>query len=342
MCASSATKSARTQRPSHPRGKESAQFQRYQLSPSRSLQQRNMSVRRTPPRATLASDSESGSGSALNLYTLSDEDLYANINSRKRKQRTEENDYKKDFKDFRTEIMNFLNNFGQTQADNLNQIKEQIMDIKNEIKTIKISTENFSKQLERVNIDIENIKTKTTATEVKIKDIETEILQIKNEQNSKSTLKPPVECHENLILEIKDRYDRENNIVFVGIPEINDKNWKSRQHHDKEEVTKLITMLLEDCPIPTQCRRLGKYVQNKNRPLKVIFEHSKTAKHLLKNKTKLPETVKVFSDQTPTQKQYLITLKEELNKRTQNGEKNLNIKYVKGTPTIVVTSKKNL
>lgn len=301
-----------------------------------------MSIARTPPKVTLISGSESGGGSAPNLYILSDEDIRANITSRKRKDRTEESDYKKDFTNFRTEMMNFLTNFGKTQTENLNQIKEQISDIRNEIKTIKQTTENFSQQLKHSNTEIANIKAKSLATEDKIKNIETEIAQIKNEQHTKcSVLKSPVECHENLILELKDRCDREKNIVIVGISEINDKNWKSRQQHDNQEVIKLITMLFEDCPKPIKSQRLGKYIQNKNRPIKVYFENSETAKRLLKNRTKLPENVQIFSDQTPKQKQYLESLKDQLNRRAQDGEENLTIKYVKGTPTIVTANQKN-
>lgn len=301
-----------------------------------------MNLSRTPPKATLISGSESVSGSAPNLSTLSDEDLRDNITSRKRKERTEESDYKKEFMDFRKEMMNFLTNFGKTQTENLNQIKEQILDIKNEIKTIKLSTENFSQQLKLTNTEMANIKAKTTATEDKIKKIETEISQIKYEQQTKCAIpKSPVECHEDLILELKDRCHREKNIVIVGISEINDKNWKSRQQHDNLEIMKIITKLFQDCPKPIKSQRLGKYVQNKNRPIKVYFENSETAKYLLKNRTKLPENIQFFSDQTPKQKQYLESLKDQLNKRTQDGEENLTIKYVKGTPTIVTANQKN-
>lgn len=48
------------------------------------------------------------------------------------------------------------------------------------------------------------------------------------------------------------------------------------------------------------------------------------------NRTKLPENMQMFSDESPKQKQYLEYLKEELNRRTQDGEKNLTIRYVKG------------
>jgi hypothetical protein len=40
-------------------------------------------------------------------------------------------------------------------------------------------------------------------------------------------------------------------------------------------------------------------------------------------------------DQTPAQKKYVDTLKEELNKRTENGEKDLSIRYIKGLPKII-------
>lgn len=301
-----------------------------------------MSMARTPPKATLISGSECGSGSAPNLATLSDEDLRANITSRKRKERTEESDYKNDFANFRMEMMNFLTNFGKTQTENLNQIKEQISDMRNEIKTLKSTTENFSQQLKHTNTEIENIKLKTTVTEDKIKNIDIEISQIKNHQQTKCwAVKSPVECHEDLILEIKDRYDREKNIVIVGILEINDKNWKSRQQHDNQEIMKTITMLFQDCPKPIKFQRLGKYVQDKNRPIKVYFEKSETAKYLFKNRSKLPENLQIFSDKTPKQKEYLESLKDQLNKRTQDGEENLIIKYVKGTPTIITAYQKN-
>lgn len=301
-----------------------------------------MSMQRTPPHATLISGSESGSGSVPNLSTYCNEDFYSNVNSRKRKERTEENDYKKDFTQFRMEMMQFLEEFGKTQNNNLNLIREEISEIKNEIRTIKSTAENFTSRFEHLNTEIENIKAKTTTTEDKIKHIENEITQIKgNQHNSSSTSKFPDPCPENLILELKDRCDREKNIIIVGISELNDKNSKSRRDYDYEKVLNLITQLHDNCPKPIKTIRLGKYIPSKSRPIKVCFDNTHTPKCLLRSKTKTTENIYIYSDQTPRQKKYLQILKEELNKRTEDGEKNLTIRYIKGVPTITVLNQKN-
>ncbi|CAG4990702.1 unnamed protein product [Parnassius apollo] len=124
-------------------------------------------------------------------------------------------------------MMKFLEEFGKTQNENLKYIREEISEIKNEIKTIKSTTKNFTQRFEQINSEIENIKYNHTATQNQIKNIESEITLIKDKQHiESSTDKSPVLCQENLILELKDRYDREKNIIIVGIPEINEKNSK--------------------------------------------------------------------------------------------------------------------
>lgn len=88
--------------------------------------------------------------------------------------------------------------------------------------------------------------------------------------------------------------------------------------------------------------RIGKYKPDVNRSIKVTFESEETTKLIFRNKNKLTDTdVKIFPDQTPYQQTYFKKLKEELNRRTANGEGNLKIKYIKGVPQIISTSTKN-
>ncbi|CAF4948111.1 unnamed protein product [Pieris macdunnoughi] len=217
--------------------------------------------------------------------------------------------------------------------------------IKKEIKTIKSVTENFSKQFEQMKNEIENFKSNNNKTQDKINIIEKEISHIKGQQNTdeSSTTKSPLLCNENFILELKDRCDREKNIIIVGISEINDKNSNTRRSYDKE-VMKLMRSLYDDCPTPIKTIRLGKYVPNKNRPTKCYFNTTDTTRHLLRNKKKMPENMHIYVDQTPTQIKYLQQEKEELNTRLEKGEKDLVIKYIKGLPTIIVNKRnqKNL
>lgn len=299
-----------------------------------------MNLQRTPPSSILTSGSESAGGSVPNLPTVAD-GSFIGINPRKRKERTEEQDYQTDFTSFRNDIMKFLEDFGRTQNENFTHIRQEISEIKNEIKTIKSTTESFTQQFEKINNDIQNIKLTSNTTQDKIKIIETEISQIKDQQYAaSSTPKPPplpsILGREDLILELKDRCDREKNIVVVGILEKNDKNLYSRRIYDNEQVMKVISPLYENCPVPNKTIRLGKYIPNKSRPVKIYFESTDTPRHLLRNKTKLPENIQMYADQTPTQRQYLQSVKEELNERTDNGEKDLIIKYIKGTPRIVI------
>lgn len=294
-----------------------------------------MSVPRTPPHTTLISGSggASGGGSTPNLNTCGD-DMYVNLNTRKRKERSEEEDYRKDNECFRNDIMAFLNDFAKSQNDKLSFIKDELSEIKEEIKTIKSVTENFTQQITQINNDIENIKINNITTEEKINKIEREILEIKKSNTTDNLSEAPSPLYENLILEFKERSEREKNVVIVGVPETNNSNYKSRQSYDMEESIKICKSIIENCPKPTKTMRLGKHISGKNRPLKLIFNDSDTPKLLLRNRVKFPETIKIYSDQTPAQNQYLLSLKKELQNRLDNGETNLTIKYNKGVPQI--------
>ncbi|CAH2093989.1 unnamed protein product [Euphydryas editha] len=75
-----------------------------------------------------------------------------------------------------------------------------------------------------------------------------------------------------------------------------------------------------ELPKPIRVTRIGKYIPGKNRRVKVCYDAPYPAKCLLRNKDKLPEHIKIFSDQTPTQQKYLKSLKEELEEPIRKGE----------------------
>ncbi|KAH9635671.1 hypothetical protein HF086_001462 [Spodoptera exigua] len=157
----------------------------------------------------------------------------------------------------------------------------------------------------------------------KIESVENNILQTKSTQNGQS----PFDVQQNLMLEFKDRCEREKNIIIAGIPETFDKKSTVRRNYDNEKIIELTTMLYENCPKHIKSMRLGKYDPNKSRLLKVYFDNNVTPKQLLKNKSKLPDNIRIYSDQTPSQKAFMESLKQELHNRKENGEENLIIKY---------------
>lgn len=87
--------------------------------------------------------------------------------------------------------------------------------------------------------------------------------------------------------------------------------------------------------------RVGKKIQNKNRPIKIELESATEAKSVLKNKAQIKEPyqhIKINNDQTFLQRKYLKQLREKLIDMNDNDNKRYGIKYVYGVPTIVESS----
>lgn len=292
------------------------------------------------PRFKSISASESASGSVPNISTLS-ENEFININMRKRKEHSDQEEYRKDFANFRDEIMGFLRDFGRTQTENLTTIRDDITDIKSEMKKIKLATEKFTKQFENVNTEIKEIKTQNIETQQKIEDIETEISKLKNAEILSLGPQVVTNTSEVLIQELRERYERQKNVIIEGILEKNESDVKKRRANDIEEAMKVITSIHANCPKPLRALRLGKYIPNKNRPLKICFNETDSPKIVLQNRASLPTHIKIYADQTPAQKVHWQSIKEQLKQRTDNGEAGLTIKYIRGAPKIITMKPKN-
>ncbi|KAI5638925.1 hypothetical protein NE865_08491 [Phthorimaea operculella] len=72
--------------------------------------------------------------------------------------------------------------------------------------------------------------------------------------------------------EIKERYQREKNVVVFGLPETHIEDPKERIAKDKEEITKVMKTINPEGPLPVKMHRIGKYNQGKNRPIKLHKE----------------------------------------------------------------------
>ncbi|CAH2089374.1 unnamed protein product [Euphydryas editha] len=96
------------------------------------------------------------------------------------------------------------------------------------------------------------------------------------------------------------------------------------------QAMKIIKTTYPECPDPIYVHRLGKYTIRKNRPIRVSFSSPEITKLILRNKTTQKDSqIKIYSDKTIHQQQQMKELKQELERRIQNGENNLVIKYIK-------------
>lgn len=203
------------------------------------------------------------------------------------------------------------------------------------------------KNLQAANTDLrsenQNLSSRLLHLEQNAGDSNVSTLHMSKKQNENST-KINLQAGKTIddaVNELKDRSRREKNIIITGIPEALNKNLAERRENDLNEAEKIIQSMSIDCPAPTNSIRLGKYVANKNRNLKVFLDSVTTAKMILKSRNNSVGDYKIFSDQTPTQRNVLNELRAELSQRQQNGETDLKIKYIKGTPKIINHSSKN-
>lgn len=263
------------------------------------------------------------------------------ITFRKRKQPDTDSDYNNEIQGLRSEIsrMNtMLENFMLSQEKLMNDMRENIATLSGEIKEIKASTSGIMKDQVSIKSCISDLTAKVSTHEERLLSVESDL----NSYNTSSIPEPnKIKQNEEIIHEIQERKKRENNIVLVGISEQCNTNTKERIEKDKAEVLNIISLVTKDIPKPVKIFRIGKYDAEKNRKLKVCFDNREPVMLLLRNKDKLPDNIRIFSDQTPAQLKYFLAIKDELTKRKNNGEDDITIKYINGTPKIVKVIPKN-
>jgi hypothetical protein len=261
-----------------------------------------------------------------------------------RKRKTPDDDISEKLDKFESRIMAMLTNMSQIHTEKLEKISEQFSEITNQITQIKLTTDQLSVEQSKVQKEIAEIQTSKITMEKNINELKTEFASLKtpivNDINS------TIFTHESMISEIYDRLQREKNIIISGIQELTSKNTNERIQYDKKEVLKVIKLADPNCAEPIKCFRLGKYNSEGHhlRPIKACFTSADTVKSILRNKNNIIEkmkTIKLYSDQTPSQKKEILKLRTELTERTEKGEENLVIRYNKGTPKIIKVSSKN-
>ncbi|KAL0880344.1 hypothetical protein ABMA27_002789 [Loxostege sticticalis] len=283
-----------------------------------------MNVQRSP---TGCGSSVRLSGSQPNLSEMNPNlETLSNITHRNKRKEPDDDAWIRDeFSDIKkqiSELMAALQFSTSSQAKNISKLSEDITTIKNHVNNIGSTIENIILDQNNIKTKLNNLDTTTVNIEKKIKLLESDI----NKFNEGSPLQPALQIstnYEDIVNEVNERNVRSKNIVIVGIPEPDVAT--DRHTYNKNEVLKITKTIYADCP----------------EPLKIIlcFSSEEPVKAILRNKSSAKfDPIKIFSDQTPYQRMHMQNLKEELVRRTANGETNLKIKYIKGTPKIITAT----
>lgn len=175
-----------------------------------------------------------------------------------------------------------------------------------------------------------------------------ELNDIKKQLSESQTAPPPVPLLPTvslpdtnaLIEELAERERRSNNVIMVGIKESESDNNSDRIAYDELCVKKILSEINTESDHSVsvvRVLRLGRREPGggKPRPVKVVFGSRQDSLWVLKNKSKLKKEVRVYDDKTPKQREELNKLRENLKVRIDKGEKDLTIKYIRGSPKIV-------
>jgi len=144
----------------------------------------------------------------------------------------------------------------------------------------------------------------------------------------------------NLIAEMLDIQSRQKNILLFNLSEPT-----SLSNDSNEEDLTAITKIFEFLGLqikPTSISRLGSRstTASKPRPIKLTLSDQKEVFSIFAAQNKLKThkawtNLRFSSDRTKAQRDFMIHLRNELLRRRENGEPELIIKYVKGTPAII-------
>lgn len=235
----------------------------------------------------------------------------------------------------KTEITELKSSHEQTRV----LISTNVMELCSRIEDIKTLTSEITNEQRQIKGQLSQLEDKIIHGEDKLKCLESDLNNIKAsplllEHNQLS-------LNEQIIRECQERKKREKNVIFVGITEHVSLSTQERIQSDERAVLSITSEINRDIPKPIMIFRIGKYNPNKTRSIKVCYDNSETALLLLRNRGKLSENIKIFSDQTLAQRKYYLNTKEELRRRMNNGETDLTIKYINGIPNIIKLDPKN-
>lgn len=296
-----------------------------------------MSVQRSP---TGCDSNARLGGSQPNLAEMNPTyEIRTNITQRKRKD-TDDNAWIKaelsDIKKQMSDMMALITASSSFQEEKIEKLSEDVTTIKNQVNDIGTTIANIIIDQNNAKVKIDSLQTTSDNIERKIELLESEINNLKDSSPLSTLTSKSHQNYEDIVHEVNERSIRSKNIVIIGIPEAS--MTTDRRTYNNNEVAKIIKKIYDDCPDPLKVIRLGKFKPDRTRAIKVCFASKETATFLLRNKGNVKfdnNSIKIFSDQTPIQRKHLQNLKVELEKRINNGENNLAIKYVKGIPKII-------
>ena len=148
---------------------------------------------------------------------------------------------------------------------------------------------------------------------------------------------------ENVVQEVSERQRRGKNVIVFGLPETNADSKQERMKSDVAFLAELGGSIEVDVSQAADLLRLGKFDHAKtvnSRPLRISMPHERAVSTFLRAAGRLKgnerwKNIRIAGDKTPMQLKLHREMRQQLNSRLAEGEKDLKLIYVRGLPTIV-------
>lgn len=191
--------------------------------------------------------------------------------------------------------------------------------------------------------DISNMSLAIADITPRLAQVESEVVTMKNDI---SKLKSEDSAHnlEDFCSEVSDRLARKANIILRNIPESSSSSPDDKKTHDHSLISRIFD-LVHFKPSKFSFFRLGKMSVRSPRTVKVILPNADSVKEFFSKFSQELLTdssiskVTASRDRTLQERKHLDELREELDRRTGNGERDLTIKFINNTPRIIKKSK---
>lgn len=168
---------------------------------------------------------------------------------------------------------------------------------------IRVGLDIFKKDLKREIMDLFRVELEKITGDIEA--VSDRIGKLENKTEDRSSAVSPSNI-ESIFEELADKRSRERNIIFNNLEEVVSVHDGSLS--DKDRVGGILNKILPGEPLSFKCVRLGKKRQGHTRLLTVVLPSRDVAVSILKNKFRLSGPVKIFDDQSPSQRAYLKEL----------------------------------
>ncbi|CAA9994893.1 unnamed protein product, partial [Nesidiocoris tenuis] len=173
-----------------------------------------------------------------------------------------------------------------------------------------------------------------------LREIKKDVQELKNENLSHRLHKIESSSgasFQELVSEVRDRQERSANVIFFDVEEGAASTPFQASSTDAAFLEKAFADLnLSMSESVRDFQRIGKFRSSgAPRPVLVRLSSSETATQMLaRNRVMNPKKYSISADKTIREREHLQELRNELKSRTDNGENDLTIRYVRGVPLI--------